>query len=183
MLRYLRFRYTKARMTAYLNDELPAQTRRFIARQIDSDSRCYDEYIRQRQTKNELDRTLPSFGRADRQQLSTIWANIQADLAKPLDPNPVTTKRPTYQLGYGVCIVVLVALLMLVPFSFDAQTVSAQTAPTQPPIPDLVVTVETKKQATVNPTFVAYLESVETVATIEAETAIKNTPVPDTPGA
>ena len=41
MLHYLRYRYVKMQMSAYINGELDARTRRIVARMIDQDPRCY----------------------------------------------------------------------------------------------------------------------------------------------
>ena len=182
MLSYLRFRYVKARMTAYISGELPTATRRFIARQIDEDERCYKEYIRQRQTKNELERVLPTLGRSDETQLSNIWANIQTELNRPAE-TIVTVRKHSFQLGYGLVIVAM-TIALLVPLSFDAQSVNAQDVPTQQPMPQYALTAEAEvfKQATINPTFVAVAEIMQAQQTIEPQTASISTPVPDTPG-
>lgn len=181
MLRYLRFRYVKARMTAYINGELPQVTRRFIARQIDEDERCYNEYILQRRTKNELERILPTLGRSNEAQLNNIWSNIQAEMNKPSEMR-MTAPKHSFQLGYGL-VVVAMTLALLLPLTFEAQSVNAQDVPTQQPMPQYALTSEPDvvKQATINPTFVAIAE-VMAQQTIEPQTASISTPVPDTPG-
>lgn len=174
-------------MSAYITGELPTATQRFISRQIDEDERCYDEYIRQRQTKNELERELSILGRANETQLNNIWANIQAELKNPTNASSreaPLSQRPQLQFSYGVIAIVLF-LFAIVPLTFNAQPTTAQSVPTQPPLPEVVVTAEVqqaRKQATINPTFVAIADLIVEQETAVVQTASKSTPVPDTPG-
>jgi anti-sigma factor RsiW len=148
LLKYLKYRYVKARLAAYLDGELPAKTRRFIARQIDENPLAYQEYIRARQTKQSLERALPSFGKPESGQLNAVWANIQREMQKEERPPRNRRLRPQYSFGYGFA-VVLIALLMIAPFAFDAQRVSASSVPSQPS-PELQTTSPaiTEAQAT-----------------------------------
>jgi anti-sigma factor RsiW len=149
LLKYLKYRYVKARLAAYLDGELPAKTRRFIARQIDENPLAYREYIRARQTKQVLDDALPSFGKAEAGQLKAVWANIQSELQnteKPMRSRPV---RSHFSFGYGLA-VAFFALLLISPFAFDAHRVSASSVPSQPSPEELQTTSPaiTEAQAT-----------------------------------
>ena len=135
IINYLKYRYVKTRMTAYLDGELSDQSRRFIARQIDENPLCYREYIQAKQSKQELERSLPSFGQAEAGQLDKIWANIQSELNQP-EAIPVTRVMPrqNYSLSYGVAMLIL-AIIMLTPFAIDASRSNISPVP-QHPLPE-----------------------------------------------
>ncbi|MEL7433413.1 MAG: hypothetical protein AAFN11_05655 [Chloroflexota bacterium] len=144
LLTFLRYRYTKARMSAYVNGECTPETRRFIARQIDSDPCCYDEYMRVREIKAQLEAEMPRLGRPEDAQLSAIWANIQSEMVQPA-PEPVLQARirlrPRYSLGYSVAMLLL-AIIMLTPFAYDGQK-SAPSGIAQQPMPEATAAVMT----------------------------------------
>lgn len=181
LLRYLRYRYVKARMAAYLDGELPVKTRRFIARQIDENPLCYQEYIRARQTKQTLERELPVFGRAGQKQLDAIWANIQAEM-QTRETRPVVTNRPRYTWGYGLAAIVF-AMILLAPFALDASRVNAATIP-QHPLPEVAV-IETlpAQTAAIHSTAVALAEITDVQSTDDLSARLQNTPEPNTPSA
>jgi anti-sigma factor RsiW len=182
MLKYLRYRYAKTKMTAYINGELSANTRRFVGRLINEDERVYQEYIRQRQTKQKLERELPTFGRPDAGQLSAVWANIQAEMRKPEKDTPPAS-RPRYSLSYAVA-AVMFALAVLIPFAFDASHASAAASP-QESVPETVeFTTPDNKEPSAQPTSVAVAAAVQTQAQVtdEVNADIQNTPAPRTLG-
>jgi anti-sigma factor RsiW len=180
MLKYLRYRYAKTKMTAYINGELSANTHRFVGRLINEDERVYQEYIRQRQTKQKLERELPIFGRPDAGQLNAVWANIQAEMSKPDTP---PASRPRYSLSYAVA-AVMFALAVLIPFAFDASHASAAASP-QESVPETVeFTTPDTKEPNAQPTSVAVAAAVQTQAQVtdEVNADIQNTPAPRTLG-
>lgn len=128
MISWLRYRYTKARMTAYLNGQLSVQSRRQIARYIDTDSRCYREYMTHRRIHDELQRQLPVFGAPSPSGLDSIWHGIQDELDQPQTrPRP----RRRYAMGYGMAVLLFVLAMTLPNWlreKFDASTAM----PTQP---------------------------------------------------
>jgi anti-sigma factor RsiW len=148
LLKYLKYRYVKARLAAYLDGELPVKTRRFIARQIDENPLAYREYIRAKQSKQVLEDALPSFGKAEAGQLNAVWANIQSELQKDERPKQRRALLSHFSFGYGFALA-LFALLLLAPFAFDAHRVSASSVPEQP-APELQTTSPaiTEAQAT-----------------------------------
>jgi anti-sigma factor RsiW len=181
MLKYLRYRYATAKMAAYVNGELPLKTRRFISRFLDEDPRVYEEYIRQRQTKLELERQLPVFGRPQQKQLDSIWTAIQAEMNAPdkSDITPTAT-RPRYSLGYGLA-VVLCALALLVPLAFDTSRANASAVP-EKPLPETVeFTTPSHDTPSAQPTSIAVAARTETRATDDVAD-LQNTPAPHTPG-
>jgi anti-sigma factor RsiW len=183
MLKYLRYRYAKTKMTAYINGELPENTRRFVGRLINEDERIYNEYIRQRQTKQKLERELPTFGRPDAGQLSAVWANIQAEMSKPEKPDTPPASRPRYSLSYAVA-AVMFALAVLIPFAFDASHASAAASP-QKSVPETVeFTTPDNKEPSAQPTSIAVAAAIQTQAQVtdEVNADLQNTPAPRTPG-
>jgi anti-sigma factor RsiW len=178
MLKYLRYRYAKTKMTAYINGELPPSMRRFIGRLINDDERVYNEYIRQRQTKLELERQLPAFGRPEEGRLNAIWVNIQAQLNTPDAPvTPPPTARRSYSLSYGVALGLCV-LALLIPFAFDASHASAAV------VPQVLETEEftTPDVTVLKVTSVAVAARSEVLPTHDVAVGIQNTPAPRTPG-
>jgi anti-sigma factor RsiW len=148
LLKYLKYRYVKARLAAYLDGELPTKTRRFIARQIDENPLAYREYIRAKQSKQVLEDALPSFGKPEAGQLNAVWANIQSELQKEETPKQRRPLLSHFSFGYGFALA-LFTLLLIAPFAFDAQRVSASTVPSLP-APELQTTSPaiTEAQAT-----------------------------------
>jgi hypothetical protein len=183
LLKYLRYRYIKMRMLDYLDGELPAKTRRFIARQIDENPLCYQEYIRARQTKQSIERDLSTFGRAEKRQLELIWANIQIELDSDKNANtPDSTRLNThYSWGYGLATVML-AMILLAPFALDASRVNASVLP-QHPLPELALTqTSPAKTEAISPTSVAFAQDTQLQSTDDLSAKLQNTPEPTTPG-
>jgi hypothetical protein len=179
LLKYLRHRYVKARMTAYLDGELSTQTRRFIARQIDENPLCYQEYIRSRQTKQALELDLPTFGRARQGQLDNIWANIQSEL-KVVDGVVISRPRLSYSWAYGFA-ALMMALILLAPFALDARHLGVSNIPKQP-LPEIAATQTSPAQtASVNPTSVAFAQDTEVQSTDDLSAELQNTPIPNKP--
>jgi anti-sigma factor RsiW len=183
MLKYLRYRYAKAKMAAYVNGELSPNTRRFVGRLINDDERIYNEYIRQRQTKQKLERELPTFGRPDEGQLSAVWANIQAEMSKSDKPDTPPASRPRYSLSYAVAAVMFV-LAVLIPIALDASHVSAAAVALKS-VPETVeFTTPDTQEPGAQPTSIAVAAAVQTQAQVtdEVNTDLQNTPAPRTPG-
>ncbi len=180
LVKYLQFRYVKARMTAYLDGDLPVKTRRFIARQIDENPLCYREYIRAKQTRQEIERTLPVFGKADSGQLDNLWANIQAELNQPETESVPMSHRPGYSLSYGVAMLILV-IIMLAPFAIDAGRSSI--SPESHSLPEHL-TGQTSPASTPDAEFraVAVAVNTEVQVTSASRIPLQNTPAPRTPG-
>lgn len=182
LLNYLRYRYVKARMTAYLDGELSDKARRFIARQIDENPRCYDDYIRARQSKQDIERHLPTFGQAEANQLDNMWAAIQAEMKQPQEKlTPIQPlQRPSYSLSYGVAVLVL-AVILLTPFALNSNRLVTEPIAQQPaPEETALITSE----ATDAPAMVALISEtdVQMQSTRDTQIPLQNTPAPRTPG-
>lgn len=138
-----KYRYCKVHMAQYLSGDLSDTTRRRIARYIDECEDCYNEYIRQRNLANQLERELPSFGRPTEQKLDNMWAAIQTELAAPTTKSSsMLTYRPRKRQtwGYGV-VMILVAMMLLIPLAIGYHA-SVSPVPL-PPRPQTVEVVKT----------------------------------------
>jgi len=169
-----KYRYCKVHMAQYLSGDLSDTTRRRIARYIDECDDCYNEYIRQRNLANKLERDLPAFGRPSEQKLNTMWASIQAELDTPSADSGMLTYRPrgNTTLSYGFVMLILLALL------FTPMVIGYHTSVTSvdlPPQPQTIRIVKT-------PTTIA--QNIEVVAAVTQSTVpiriplLQNTPAP-----
>jgi len=127
---WLKYRYTKARMVAYLNGDLPSHVRQRMARYIDGDKRCYAEYVRQKQAAQEIERDLPRFGTPDAARLNAIWTQIETELtASPASQPRVIRKR--YVFGYGMAMAVML-LILIAPAWVNTRLDAGTMLPSQP---------------------------------------------------
>lgn len=115
-----KYRYCKVHMAQYLSGDLSDTTRRRIARYIDECQDCYNEYIRQRNLANKLERDLPIFGRPSAQKLDNMWAEIQTQLAQPEPQSSMLTYRPKRHntLNYSL-VMLMLSLLMIIPLAIS----------------------------------------------------------------
>lgn len=179
LIKYLQFRYVKARLNAYLDGDLPLKTRRFIARQIDENPLAYREYIRLKQTRQELERSLPVFGKADSGQLDALWANIQQELSQP-EPIAQRTLRPVhYSLSYGVAMLLFV-IIILTPFAIDAGRTGL--SPVPQPFPESTADLTLASTPDANSRAIALAITTQEQVTGLPEIPLQNTPAPKTPG-
>ena len=121
-----KYRYCKARMVAFINNELPLAARRRVARYIDECPKCYNEYTRQRALQHKLTDTLPTFGQPQGDQLDRIWMAVQGELNTP--PRP----RPAFQMRYGLVTMALVMGLMLPLLMGNSNITQAAVTPPTP---------------------------------------------------
>jgi len=184
MVRFLWYRYARARMAAYVNGELPPKTRSFVARIIDEDPRCYQAYLIQRQMQQELRRTLPLVGKPAAGQLDALWQQISAEIETPESEAPQQPRsrlKPSYSLGYGIAAGFLLLLLIL-PYAMGSGVVSASAVPRQPQ-PYAVVTEEAPTfTVSVSATPTAVALRTEAQGTEIARSDLHNTPAAKTPG-
>jgi len=183
MLNYLRQRYVRSRLTAYINGELSGPMRRYIARHIDENPAIYAQYVQQREAKLELERTLPTFGRPDNEQLNRVWLNIQASLNE--DHANQSVRPPgaqqrfswSYGLAVTICIVALLLPLMVVSGTTTVSVVDQ-------PSPNLAVTSSTpaRDQKQASATLVAQVALTESQSRNSPTVWLQNTPEPMTPG-
>jgi len=173
MISWLRFRYTKTRMTAYLNGQLSTQARHRVARYIDTDQRCYREFIKQRRIHDELQRTLPMFGSHASIGLDRIWQGIQAELT---ESTPITQPRRRYAVGYGMAVLLFVVAMSL-PNWLREQLDTTSIMPTHPaPMSAFNTTPSPVEQSGEMPHHAVSLSLTEPVHT--QTLLLQNTPAP-----
>lgn len=173
LLKFLRYRYAKARMSAYIEGTLPPDTRRFVARQIESNPRCYQEYMRLRQLHEQLKAEIPRFAMPDDTQLDTMWAHIQSEIAisKPVATPRRIALRPRFSLGYSVAMLFIV-IIMLTPVAHSA----AKTVPVpivERPLPEATEAINTPSAAGIT-------ERAANAKTVEIAAQTTNTHAPHT---
>jgi anti-sigma factor RsiW len=167
----IKYRFVKARIPAYINRELPAYLRRYVARQIDTDVRCRREYQQQRALSQEIEHKLAFLPHPSRQQKQYLWHNIEQAINAPQSSS---SKKMMPILGYSVAVVMLV-LLMLSPLnSYLADGVVA--VPSQPAP---VVLVQTATPTVQNE--VTMLIATRTSYTVPKRVSLANTPAPISP--
>jgi anti-sigma factor RsiW len=179
MLHYLRYRYVKMQMSAYINGELDARMRRIVARMIDQDPRCYAEYQRYLRMHSELQREIPLIGKPAPDTLGAIWENIALELATPSAPRDVPTASRTH---FGMLAIVMIALAIL-PMMIETGSRVDPVIPTHP-LPEIVAssTATAQSAASTAVTQVALLVHTDVVSTRDVATVgLQNTPAPQTP--
>ena len=134
---FMRLRYCKANLAAYINGQLSPRARRRIARYIDIDAACYAEYVRQRELARELNHSLPYIGQPSQPQIDRIWGAIQAEIS----PNAATSasQRPTphylqvkrANTRFGL-VGIACSLVMALPLMMGNSNFSALYVPTPP---------------------------------------------------
>lgn len=140
---FMRLRYCKANLAAYINGQLSPRARRRIARYIDIDAACYAEYVRQRELARELNHSLPYIGQPSQPQLDRIWGAIQAEMGiiNEISPNAPTSasQRPTphylqvkrANTRFGL-VGIACSLVMALPLMMGNSNFSALYVPTPP---------------------------------------------------
>lgn len=145
---FMRLRYCKANLTAYVNGQLSPRARRRIARYIDIDAACYAEYVRQRELARELNHSLPYIGQPTQPQLDRMWGAIQAEIGTITEINPTASVTPSHShrtphymqvkranTRFGL-VGIACGLVMALPVMLGNSNVSALYVPT-PPEPQL----------------------------------------------
>ena len=78
-----KYRYCKVQMVRYVSGDLSDAARRRVARYIEECEDCYREFRRQRDFAQQLESSLPNFGRPDAERLDQLWASVARDLQAP----------------------------------------------------------------------------------------------------
>ncbi len=179
MLHYLRYRFVKMQMSAYINGELDARTRRIVARMIDQDPRCYAEYQRYSRMHSELQRAVPLIGKPAPDTLGAIWENIALELTMPPVAREVQTRSRT---RFGMMAMIIFALVML-PMMIETDSQVDPVIPAHP-LPEIVASSTATAQGLVSTagTQIALLVHTDVVSTRDVATVgLQNTPAPQTP--
>lgn len=132
LLRLLRIRYSKSRMVAYVNGELPPAARRRIARYIEQYPACYAEYIKQRNAARELQWKLPLVGHAEKPALDRMWSAINAELQQAAPQRrSLGGAKMQFQLRYGV-LGLAMAFAIVLPMTFSGSRTAFALSLSQP---------------------------------------------------
>ncbi|MYD11405.1 MAG: hypothetical protein F4X02_15345 [Chloroflexi bacterium] len=115
MVRF-KYRYCKVHMARYLSGDLADPVRRRVARFIDENEDCYREYMRHREFAQNLERSLPTFGRPNPQRLDAVWSTLQAELQTPQPQSAWFSdfgSRSNLQFSYALAVLAITIALML----------------------------------------------------------------------
>ena len=128
MIRF-KYRYCKVQMVRYVSGDLSDAARRRVARYIDECEDCYREYRRQRDFAQQLEQSLPSFGRPDAARLDQLWESVARDLQAPSGRRAWFRDfglRSSIQFNYGLLIAaIVIALLLPLMVGYHASIVAA----------------------------------------------------------
>ena len=124
----LKCRYTRSRMTAFINQELPINARRYVARHLDECAACRAQFEAQKTLRQTLMAEVPRLGQPSVGALQNVWARIADDLQAPA-PAPVRTPFRTAACGFAAA---LFGLGMMLPLAAQFAPVDAQPRPLRP---------------------------------------------------
>lgn len=128
----LKFRFVKARMNAYVNGELSPPLRRYIARQIDQDMRCYREYRRHRTIKENFEHQLAFIPKPTHERVDAMWTNIQHGLTSPAPHHLAPNLFSIVTCGVATFLLVMVFIIPLNWRSLGRSLESSILVPSQP---------------------------------------------------
>lgn len=180
MLGYLRYRYVKAQISAYVNGELNPHARRLVARMIEQDERCYAEYRRVVDVHTELKRELPQIGKPAPEALGVLWENIARELAS--EARPAMGQRGSLKTRIGVAGTAVFALVLL-PLMIDTRSRAEPVVPAHP-LPEMVVSSTAPADDGLSTQATQVMLLFETDADVTKDVAmvgLQNTPAPQTP--
>jgi anti-sigma factor RsiW len=123
--------YCQRHLITYINGEGSARMRRRVSQHIQACDACYAAYVRERTAAGRVAQELTLFGTPHRTQLTSMWADVQAELAAPRSSR---SKAVRYRWQHGLALVALVVLWAL-PWSLSWGAF-VQTAP-EPATPAL----------------------------------------------
>jgi anti-sigma factor RsiW len=155
----LKCRYTRARIPAFINQELPVITRRYVVRHLDECPRCRKDYEQQRTLQQQLQRELPLLGQPEKTSLNRIRSKVLAELM-PQPAAPVRVpQRPLYMYGM---VVTALAVLLLLPLSAAGSAVRAAVPEHPSPRRGLDISTPSVAAAVTKPTRIAAAYVVQT---------------------
>lgn len=103
-------RHCQAHLDAYLDRQLTPKARRRVGQHIARCETCYAEYVRRRDLRDELKRTLPLVGQHSAPNFARTWQAVRRDLPHP------TYERRRDQARFGLA-ALMVMLILLLPFT------------------------------------------------------------------
>lgn len=139
----LKCRYARARIPAFINQELPINARRYVARHLDECPACRAQFEAQKTLRQTLMAEVPRLGQPTSSALENVWSRIAADLQAPAAPLPTRTPFRTAAYGFAAA---LFGLGMMLPLA--AHFAPADAHPRQPrPAPVVRTDTESTSEA------------------------------------
>lgn len=186
----LKCRYTRARIPAFINQELPINARRYVARHLDECAACRAQFEAQKSLRYTLMAEMPRLGQPATTTLENVWARVSADLKAPAEPKP--SFLPTLRTAAYGFVAALMGLAMLMPLaSHLAPAEALQIRPARPvPAVKTDTTSEAALTAAAHATQIAFVLDYEPAADVyntpelaqpatpEAAQAVQGTPEP-----
>ena len=111
----LKCRYTRARIPAFINQELPVNARRYVARHLDECPVCRAQYETQKTLRHTLMAEVPRLGQPANGALDMMWSRIATELQTPTLPAPTRTSA-LRSAAYGFA-ATLAGLAMMMPLA------------------------------------------------------------------
>jgi len=124
-------RYTRARIAAFINQELPVNARRYVARHLDTCADGRAQYEAQKALRYTLMAEVPRLGQPAAEALDTVWSRIVADLQAPVPPPPAATPLRTAAFGFAAA---LMGLALMLPLATRLAPLDALPRPPRPVI-------------------------------------------------
>lgn len=166
----LKCRYARARIPAFINQELPINARRYVARHLDECPACRAQFEAQKTLRQTLMAEVPRLGQPASGALENVWSRIAADLQAPAASHPLRTPFRTAVYGFSAA---LVGLTMMLPMAAHFAPVDA--LPRQPrPAP--VVRTDTDSTSEAMLTASAQATQIAFVLNYKSSVAEYNTP-------
>ncbi|MGB1288479.1 MAG: anti-sigma factor family protein [Aggregatilineales bacterium] len=185
MLR-LSCRYNQARMPAFVSGDLPVETRRFIARHMETCPACRAEYERQKAAARNFTREMPVFASPLESRLDTLWASIAQELKQTPAPEtalPQQSATMPPKLRYGFAVMMFIVAIMVMPSALR-YGVDAQPGVPSQPVPQLLIETPARTEtalSTLRPTAIAQMQQTESVEINTTPALLENTPATPEP--
>ena len=125
----LKCRYVRARIPAFINQELPINARRYVARHLDECPACRAQFEAQKTLRQTLMAEVPRLGQPASGAWANVWSRIAADLQTPALPAPAPTRFRTVAYGFAAALFALGMMLPLAAHFAPADALPPRPAP------------------------------------------------------
>lgn len=119
-------RECRAQLPAYLDRDLPRESRSQVAAHLDRCDRCHAEYARQRDLLTGLRIDLPALGLLEPSRAGALWASVQGELRAPRRMALPLSQRRMSMLA------LLLAAALVLPWLLSPGRLSALSLPLPP---------------------------------------------------
>jgi anti-sigma factor RsiW len=152
----LKCRYARARIPAFINQELPVNARRYVARHLDECPACRAQFESQKTLRHTLMAEVPRLGKPTSGTLENVWSRIAADLQAP-PPAPTRTPFCTAAYGFAAALFGLGMLLPLAAYFGPTDALPRQPRPVPIAQTDTDITSEAMLTASAQATQIAFV--------------------------